>query len=402
MTLGVESKDRARRSSFLVFGEPLIGEEEIAEVVDTLRSGWIGTGPKTRLFEERFRAYVESTHALAVSSCTAGMHLALDALEIGVGHEVITSPITFAATANVIVHSGATPVFADVDPGTMNLDVRAVEAAITPRTRAVIAVHLAGRVAELGALRTICDSHGLALIADAAHGIESRYQGRPASAWADLSIFSFYATKNLTTAEGGMVVTDDDALADKITIRRLHGISHDAWSRYLPGGDPLYETLYPGFKYNMTDLQASLGIHQLARLDRNWEVRARHAGAYREALSEEHALALPGEETDPANRHAHHLFPVLLDIENLSVDRYGVAQALREENIGCGIHFTPLHLHRYYRERFGYQTGSLPNAEWVGERTLSLPLSAKLVDRDVEDVIGALRAVIAESGGFVA
>lgn len=392
---------RPRREDFLVFGAPLVGEEEIAEVVDTLRSGWIGTGPKTKLLEDRFRTYVGSTYALAVSSCTAGLHLALDAFEIGEGDEVITTPMTFAATANVIVHTGATPIFADVDLETMNLSPDAVEDAITPRTKAVIAVHMAGRACEMDELRDICDRHRLRLIADAAHAVETQYRGDPVSRFADVSVYSFYATKNITTAEGGMVVTDDHEVADRIAARRLHGINRDAWKRYTEDGGSEYETLYPGFKYNLTDLQSSLGLHQLARVEDSWSVRRRHVAAYRARLEGVPGVSLPTPDA-PENRHAHHLFNIFVEPTRLTLSRNGFADALRELNIGTGIHFTPIHLHAYYRERFGFERGSLPNAEWIGERTLSLPLSAALSAEDVADVADAVCRVAAASNAVAA
>jgi dTDP-4-amino-4,6-dideoxygalactose transaminase len=392
--LGGGATTRSRRDTFLVFGEPLIGDEEIAEVVDTLRSGWIGTGPKTKQLEVEFGREMGTRHALAVSSCTAGLHLALDVLDIGPGDEVVTSPMTFAATANVIEHVGARPVFADAERGTMNIDPSQVAAAMTSRTKAILAVHMAGRACDLGALRAIADDHGVPLIADAAHAIETRYDGRPAAMSADMSVFSFYATKNLTTAEGGMITAESDEWAEKIAVRRLHGLSHDAWKRYSVEGFQPYETLYPGYKYNLTDLQSSLGIHQLRRIEESWRIRDRHVQAYREAFAGMPGILLPQQDTESTNRHAHHLFVVLLDLERLTIDRNHFVEELRSENIGAGIHFIPVHLHRFYREKYGYEPGAFPAAEWIGERTVSLPLSAKLTDEDIEDVVAAVERVL--------
>jgi dTDP-4-amino-4,6-dideoxygalactose transaminase len=393
-SVGSTADDRPSRDQFLVFGEPLIGEEEIAEVVDTLRSGWIGTGPKVQRLEEMFAEYSGSANALAVSSCTAGLHLALGVLDIGPGDEVIAPPLTFAATANVIVHTGATPVFADVDRETMNIDVAEVKRRITPRTKAVIAVHMAGRSCANDELRALTRSHGIPLIADAAHAVEARYHGDHVSRHADIAVFSFYATKNMTTAEGGMVTTDNAEWADQIAVRRLHGLSKDAWKRYSADGFQLYEAVYPGYKYNLTDLQAALGLNQLARLDERWAVRDRHWSAYRRGLEGIQGLLLPPEDPDPTNRHGRHLFVVLLDLEELDIDRADFIGGLHHENIGTGVHFLPVHLHQYYRETRGHQPGEFPVAEWIGERTVSLPLSAKLNAEDVEDVVHAVRKVL--------
>jgi dTDP-4-amino-4,6-dideoxygalactose transaminase len=288
-----------------------------------------------------------------------------------------------------------------VDLETMNLSPDAVEDAITPRTKAVIAVHMAGRACEMNELRDICDRHRLRLIADAAHAVETQYRGDPVSRFADVSVYSFYATKNITTAEGGMVVTDDHEVADRIAARRLHGISRDAWKRYTEDGGSEYETLYPGFKYNLTDLQSSLGLHQLARVEDSWSVRRRHVAAYRARLEGVPGVSLPTLDA-PENRHAHHLFNIFVEPTRLTLNRSGFADALRELNIGTGIHFTPIHLHAYYRERFGFERGSLPNAEWIGERTLSLPLSAALSSEDVADVADAVRRVAAASNAIAA
>lgn len=386
--------DRKRRSEFLIFGSPAIEEAEIAEVVATLRSGWLGTGPRVQRFEEDFRAYAGCAHAVALNSCTAGLHLALEVLRIGPGDEVITSPLTFSATANVIVHVGATPVFADVDPRTMNLDPEAVAGAVTPRTKAILPVHLAGRPCDMDALLEITQRHGLALVEDAAHATEARYRGRPIGSIGDLTSFSFYVTKNLVTGEGGMLTMENAAWAEEIRVKALHGISRDAWKRYSEEGFQPYDTLFPGYKYNMTDLQAALGIHQLARLGANLAVRERHWRRYDEALSGQPLLTTPAP-ADPRDRHARHLYTVLLDTERAGMSRNEFIVRLKAENIGTGIHFTALHLHSYYAKTFGFTRGQFPAAEFIGERTVSLPLSAKLSDEDVEDVIAAVLRVLA-------
>lgn len=386
-------QDRGRRPEFLIFGSPAIGEEEIAEVVATLRSGWLGTGPRVQRFEAAFGAYIGCGHAVALNSCTAGLHLALEVLGIGPGDEVITSPLTFSATANVIVHVGATPVFADVDLRTMNLDPAAVAQAITPRSKAILPVHFGGRPCDLDPLLELARRHGLAVVEDAAHATEARYRGRPVGSIGDLTAFSFYVTKNLVTGEGGMLTTDSTHWAEEVRIKALHGISRDAWKRYSAEGFQPYDTLFPGYKYNMTDLQAALGIHQLARLETNLTVRERHWRRYDEAFADHPLLRIPAP-VDPRDRHARHLYTVLLDTERAGMSRNEFIVRLKAENIGAGIHFTALHLHSYYAKTFGFRRGQFPAAEFIGDRTVSIPLSAKLTDEDVEDVIAAVLRVL--------
>jgi dTDP-4-amino-4,6-dideoxygalactose transaminase len=384
-----------RREHFLVFGSPAIGEAEIAEVVATLRSGWIGAGLRVQRFEEDFRVYHDCAHAIALNSCTAGLHLALDVLGIGPGDEVITSPLTFSATANVICHVRATPVFVDVNHESMNVDPEAVARAVTPRTKAILPVHMAGRPCEMDALLEIAQHHGLAVIEDAAHAIGARYRGRPIGSIGDMTVFSFYATKNLVTGEGGMLTTNSSAWAEEVRIKALHGISCNAWKRYSAEAFQPYDTIYPGFKYNMMDLQAALGIHQLAQLDHNQEVRDRHWRRYDDALAGHRWLTTPAP-VDPRDRHARHLYTILLDIDRAGMTRNDFICRLKDENVGAGIHFTPLHLHSYYAKTFGFRRGQFPAAEFIGDRTVSLPLSAKLTDEDVEDVIDAVMRVLDE------
>jgi dTDP-4-amino-4,6-dideoxygalactose transaminase len=382
-----------RRSEFLVFGSPAINEPEIAEVEATLRSGWLGTGPRVQQFEADFREYVGAAYAVALSSCTAGMHLALDVLGINRGDEVITTPLTFSATANVIVHVGATPVFADVDQRTMNLDPEAVARAVSPRTKAILPVHFAGRPCDMDALLQVAQRHGLAVIEDAAHATEGRYRGRAIGSIGDMTAFSFYVNKNLVTGEGGMLTTDNAAWAEEIRVKALHGISRDAWKRYSAEGFQPYDTLFPGYKYNMMDLQAALGIHQLARLEANLAIRERHWRRYDDAFADHPLLTRPAP-VDLRDRHARHLYTILLDAERAEMSRNEFIVRLKAENIGTGIHFTALHLHSYYAKTFGFRRGQFPAAEYIGERTVSLPLSAKLTDDDVEDVIAAVLRVL--------
>jgi len=384
---------RPVREDFLVFGRPLIGEEEIAEMVDTLRSGWIGFGPKCLRFEQDFAGYVHADYALSVNSATAALHLALLAANVGPGDEVITTPLTFVATANVITHAGATPVFVDVDPLTQNIDPERIEQAVTRRTRAILPVHMAGWPCEMDAIGAIAARHGLTVIEDAAHAAETWYRGSKVGSISRFTAFSFYATKNLTTGEGGMLTTDDASVIDRLRVLRLHGLDKDAWKRYSPGGFMPYQALEPGYKYNLTDMQASLGLHQLARLERSLEARERIWAMYDAAFTE-----VPGVRVRPlpqtlGSRHARHLYALELDLDRLECDRGRFMSALGGENIGSGIHFVPVHLHQYYRDTYGTRRGDHPHAERIGDRTLSLPLSAAMSEDDARDVIAAITKV---------
>jgi dTDP-4-amino-4,6-dideoxygalactose transaminase len=381
------------RPDFLLFGRPSIGEEEIAEMVDTLRSGWIGFGPKCLRFEEEFAGYVQADYALSVNSATAALHLALLASHVGPGDEVITTPLTFVATANVITHVGAVPVFVDVDPATQTIDPDLVERAITPRTKAVMPVHMAGWPCEMDAIGALAARHGLTVIEDAAHAAETWYRGSKVGSISRFTAFSFYATKNLTTGEGGMLTTDDATVIDRLRVLRLHGLDKDAWKRYTPGEFMPYQALEPGYKYNMTDMQASLGLHQLARLESSLKVRERIWAMYDEAFAE-----VPGVRTRPpletlGSRHARHLYAIELDLDALACDRARFMSALSAENIGTGVHFVPVHLHEYYRNTYGTRRGDHPHAERIGDRTLSLPLSAAMSEADARDVIAAVAKV---------
>jgi dTDP-4-amino-4,6-dideoxygalactose transaminase len=380
------------RKKFLVFGAPDIREDEIKEVVKTLKSSWIGTGPKTHEFEENFRAYIGTKYAVALNSCTAGLHLALVVLGVKAGDEVVTTPLTFTSTANVIVHQNAKPVFVDVERDTMNIDPQEIEKKITPRTKAIIPVHLAGRPCKMDEIMAIAGKRHIAVIEDAAHAIESEYKGKKIGAVGDMAAFSFYVTKNLVTAEGGMVTTDNAQWAEKIRVMSLHGISKDAWKRYSAEGYQHYDTLYPGFKYNMTDIQASMGLHQLKRIEGNLKVREKVWKKYNKAFSKIDELITPIEEDNI--RHARHLYTILIRPELLKIDRNHFMEALRRENIGSGIHFIALHLHSYYKNAFGYKRGDFPNAEWISDRTISLPLSSRLTEKDADDVIEAVTKVV--------
>ena len=376
---------------YVVFGKPDIQQAEIDEVLDSLQSGWLGTGPKVKAFERAITQYVGMEHAVATNSCTAALHLALLASGIGPGDEVIVPTMTFCATANVVLHAGARPVLVDVDAASQCLTADAVEAAITPRTKAVIPVHFAGWPADLPSLRHIADRHRLKIIQDAAHCLEGLIDGIPLSRYGDVTCFSFYVTKNVVTGEGGMAVTNDDAVAARMRILGLHGIDADAWTRFSSAGYRHYSCVSPGFKYNMMDLQAALGLHQLARVEENLQVREAQWARYAEAVGD---LPLDLPATPPAGvRHARHLYTIRVRPE-APLARDALMSALHERGIGTGVHYVPVHAHAYYRQRFGYADASFPVAATVGQTTCSLPLGPGLRDAEQSRVIAALHKVL--------
>jgi dTDP-4-amino-4,6-dideoxygalactose transaminase len=380
------------RESYLVFGSPQLLDAEIDEVATTLRSGWIGTGPKVARFEEEFATYVGTPHAVALGSCTAALHLALVTLGLKPGDEVIVPAMTFAATANVVVHAGATPVFADVDRSSQCLDPDDVVRRLTPRTKALIPVHFAGRACDMGSLMDIARAHDLRVVEDCAHAIETLWQGRHVGTIGDVGAFSFYVTKNVVTGEGGMLTTTDASQAARAKTLGLHGMSADAWKRFSDEGFKQYEVVEPGFKYNLTDLQAAIGLHQLARVEANLGRRNEIWARYDEAFADLPVFVPAPQE--PGTRHARHLYTLMLDLDRLSIDRDAFQAELHRRRIGTGIHYRALHLHAYYRDTYGYGRGDLPNAEWISDRTISLPLSPKLSDDDVDDVISAVTSIL--------
>lgn len=385
-------QDRPIRRSFLPYCLPSIGEEEVEEVVQVLRSGWLTTGPRVKQFEERFAAYVGARYAVAVNSGTAAMHLVLRAWEIGPGDEVITTPLTFCATLEVIEYVGAMPVLVDIDPTTANLDPNRLQDAITKRTRVILPVHYGGLPCEMAPILEIARRYNLRVLDDAAHAAGAEYQGRKIGTLGDATAFSFYPTKNMTTAEGGMITTNDEVSANRCRLLALHGISRDAWNRYTATGSWYYEVEELGYKYNMTDLQAALGLPQLNKLDTMNLVRRRYAQRYQEAFSNFDFLT-PFPLTLPSDRtHVWHLYTVLLNLEMLQIDRARFISELRARHIGTSVHFIPIHYHPHYR-RYGWQRGSFPHAEWYYERTLSLPLYPAMSEEDVEDVIAAVYEV---------
>jgi dTDP-4-amino-4,6-dideoxygalactose transaminase len=373
---------------FVTLSPPSIGDEEIEEALAVLRSGWLTTGPRVARFEADFAAYTGASHAVAVNSCTAALHLSLLASGVTAGDEVVTTPLTFCATANAIIHAGATPVFADVEPESMNLDPAAATEAISARTRAVVPVHMAGRPVDVAAFRAMADATGLKVIEDAAHCVEGVSRGRKIGATADFTCFSFYATKNLTTGEGGMITTNSEEGASFVRTASLHGLSRDAWTRYAPGGRSGYEVVMAGFKYNMSDLQAALGIHQLARLHRSLARREAIWRVYDEAFASLPLVRPAPEESN--SLHARHLYTVLVDPTAAPFTRDGLQDYLRSRGIGTSLHFTALHLQPFYAQRFGLKRGMFPNAERISDQTLSLPLSAALTDEEVDRVIAAV------------
>jgi dTDP-4-amino-4,6-dideoxygalactose transaminase len=386
------SKNNPFRNTFLIFGAPLIEEPEINEVIDSLRSGWLGTGPKVAKFEEMFRQYIGVEHAVAVNSCTAGLHLSLLVAGICPGDEVITTAMTFASTVNTIIHAGATPVLVDCDRETQLIDPQRIEDAITPRTRAIVPVHFCGRPCDMDSIMDIAKRHNLIVIEDAAHAIEAVYKGRKIGTIGHLTVFSFYVTKNITTGEGGMVTTNNPEFASKMKVCRLHGMSKDAWKRFSEEGYKHYQVVFPGFKYNMTDLQAAIGIHQLPRIDRWWQRRNRIWQCYNEAFAVL-PIGLPAPD-EPHMVHARHLYTLIIDQHRCGFTRDEFMQRLSGLNIGTGVHYVGVHLHPYYGERFGYCPEDFPNATWISERTISIPLSPKLTDEDVADVIEAVSRIL--------
>lgn len=382
------------RQEYLPFSPPFVGEEEIAAVTETLRSGWITTGPKVKEFEARFANFVDAPEALALNSCTAGLHIALVMNGIGPGDEVIVPTLTFAATANVVEHVGARPVMVDVEPDTLCIDPAAVREAITPYTRAMIPVHYGGHPADMDPLLALADQHNIIIIEDAAHAVGAFYKGQPIGSIGDLTCFSFYATKNLTTGEGGMLTTnhkaDDNRLATARTFA-LHGMSRDAWKRYSRNGSWYYEIVVPGFKYNMTDTQAAMGMVQLEKLPAMQARRRAIAEQYLAAFESLDAFILPVEREEV--EHAWHLFPIRLK-EELSLSRNDFIELIKQHNIGTSVHFIPLHLHPFYRDKYNLQPEAFPVAEQAYQQLLSLPLHPGLSDDDQSDVLEAVHDII--------
>jgi perosamine synthetase len=379
-------------AEFLPFALPDIGEAEIAEVVETLRSGWITTGARTRQFEAEFVAYTGAKHTLAVNSCTAALHLALEAVGVKRDDEVLVPTVTFAATAEVVRYLDAKPVLVDCRADDLTLDVERAAAAVTPRTKAIIPVHYSGTPCDMDAIMALAKRHGLAVVEDAAHALPTEYKGRKVGTIGDITCFSFYATKTVTTGEGGMVTTANDAWADRMRVMCLHGISKDAWKRYTASGSWYYEIQAPGYKYNLTDIASAIGIHQLRRCEEMWRRRRELAMYYREAFGQFEELELPAER--PGTRHAWHLFPIRLRLEKLTLNRAAFMDGLREAGIGASVHFIPLHLHPYYRDTYGCKPQDCPVAAREYERLVSLPLYSKMTDAEARRVVAAVSRLL--------
>lgn len=381
------------RPDFLPLHRPWIDEADEQGVLETLRSGWLTTGPKAKRFEAELSAYVGAAHAVGVNSCTAALHLALEAVGVGPGDEVVTTPMTFAATANVICHLGATPRFVDVEADTQNLDPTRLEDVIGPRTKAIVPVDFAGLPPDLDAIFAVARRHGLPVIEDAAHSLGAEYKGRRIGGLADLTAFSFYATKNITSGEGGALTTNNAAWAERAQVMGLHGMSRDAWKRYTADGYRHFDIIGPGYKYNMFDLQAALLLTQFRRIDEFWQRRRDITFRMKAGLAGVAGVGMLAERAYA--KHAFHLFPLIIRTEELTADRDTVMAALQKENIGVGVHYRAVHLHPYYVERFGFTRGMFPHAEYFGDRTLSVPFFPKMTDQDIDDVIAAVKKVIA-------
>ena len=380
------------QNHFIPFARPWIGDDEIEAVSEVLASKWISTGPKTAEFERRFAEYVGAKHALAVSTCTAALHLSLVAAGIGEGDEVITTPYTFTATSEAIGYTGAKPVFVDIDPTTLNIDADKISEKLTPRTRAILPVHIAGVPCDMEALIKICQARNLVLIDDAAHAIPTDYKGHRIGSIGDLSVFSFYANKNLTTAEGGMITTNSDAYAERIKPMRLHGLNKDAWARQSNRSVWYYQVDAQGYKYNMTDVQAAMGLCQLMKLNKQIEVRRKYIQIYQERLGKIPEIVTPPGETH--HRHSWHLYIIQLKTDQLKISRDDFVEAMRDANIECSVHYIPLHLFPYYQKRYGYREGDFPCAEAAFERVVSLPLHLDLTVQDIHTVVDTIGKIL--------
>jgi dTDP-4-amino-4,6-dideoxygalactose transaminase len=385
--------NRDRR--FIPFHAPEIGDAEIDSVVETLRSGWLTTGPKVKNFEADFTRYIGCSHSVAVNSGTAALHLALEAIGVEEGDEVIVPTMTFTATAEVVLYFRARPVLVDCESDTFNLDPASLEKAITPRTKAIMPVHMAGQPCAMNQILEIANEHDLKVIEDAAHALPARYHGRNVGNIGDITCFSFYATKTITTGEGGMATTENPEWAERMRMMSLHGISHDAWNRYTKEGSWHYEVVAPGYKYNLTDIAAALGIEQLKKSDQFGKARRRIAEMYSEGFAD-----LPEVQTPVCRvgvEHAWHLYIVQLDLERLSIDRGQFIKILKDQGIGTSVHFIPLHLHRFYRDRFGHKPTDFPQASDAYKRIVSLPIYPSMSERDTKLIIGAVTKVVEEN-----
>jgi len=376
----------------LPFHRAWLDDDEINEVVDTLKSGWLTTGPKTHQFEEDFKRYMGCKHALGLNSCTAGLHLSVAAMEFDEGSEVISTPMTFPATSNVVVHERLRPVFVDIEPGTLNIDAAKIEEKITPKTRAIFPVHFAGHPCDMDAIGEIARKHNLVVFEDAAHALETSYKNRKVGNLGNLTSFSFYANKNITTGEGGMLTINDDALADKLRILRLHGLSKDAWKRFGKTGFSQWELLAPGYKYNLTDIASSLGLHQLRKANKFFEIRKRYTAMYNAAFKD-----FPEIETPVIRDYAqpsYHIYIIALRLDRLTITRDQFLNEIQARGIGVAVHYVALHLQPFYKENFKTQPADCPIASDYSQRVLTLPLYPKMSEQDVNRVIETVTDLI--------
>lgn len=378
------------RQKPLRFGVPLIEQDEIDAVVQVLKSGWITTGPKSQDLEGRFSNYIGSKNAVALNSCTAGMELCLRVAGIGHGDEVITTPMTFASTANVVIHCMGTPVFADIDKHTLNIDPSEIERRITSRTKAIMPVHYAGQPCDMDSIQDIARRHNLFIIEDAAHAMGAEYKGQRIGTIGDATVFSFHVQKNITTAEGGLVTTDNEEWANRMKLLRLHGMSKDAWGRSIESKIH-YDVLFPGYKYNITDIQAAIGLVQLGKLESFIRTRQKYAKIYTEAFQQIPQITVL--HRIDGIRHSENMYVIMLKLEDLKINRDEFVQCLYAENIFPTVHFRALHLHTYYRETYGYKRGDYPIAEDASDRVITLPLSPGMTEDDIQDVITAVKKI---------
>jgi dTDP-4-amino-4,6-dideoxygalactose transaminase len=385
-------KQSGEERDFLIFGSPVIEQPEIDEVVSTLKSGWLGTGPKVARFEELMRKYKGASYSAALNSCTAAIHLSMVAIGVKPGDEVITTPLTFCATVNAIIHAGATPVLADIDPVTMNIDSVQIKKKITPRTKAILPVHFAGRPCKMDHVMEIAENNNLKVVEDCAHAIETQYKGKHVGTFGDFGCFSFYVTKNIVTGEGGMVLAKNQKDIARIKILGLHGMSADAWKRFGDAGYKHYYVVEAGFKYNMMDIQAAIGIHQLKRIGKYRKIREEIWNHYQKAFEKLPVQRPADPESDTL--HAYHLYNILIDENICGIKRDDFLNAMTAKKIGVGVHYLSMPEHPFYQERFGWKLGDYPNATRIGRQTVSLPISAKLSNDDVEYIISSVKDVL--------
>ena len=380
------------REEFLIFGKPEIRYEEIEEVTNALKSGWIGTGPLSKKFEDAFREYIGCKHAIAVSSCTAALHLSLLCNGIGPGDDIIVTPMTFAASVNVIEHVGARPIFVDIEEDTYNIDVSKILDSITSKTKAIIPVHFGGLPCDLDPLYKISKENNLLIIEDAAHAVGAEYKKRKIGAIGNPTCFSFYPTKNIVAIEGGMICLKDDEIAEKMRIYAHHGLSKHAWQRFSKEGSKTYKVLYPGYKYNLPDINAAVGIHQLKRIEEITEKRTEYAKIYLDEFENLDLIELPPDKVD--RRNVWHLFPILIKTDKLKISRLRFIDVLAKEGVGSGIHYEAIHEQPFYKKKYQIKKGILKEAEYVSERTISIPLQVSMNENDLYDVVKAVKKTL--------